>query len=234
MPKRRNAAEGSAVLKRAKVGGPQAEIPTGVTATSAVVSDVRTEQAAAPAAAASGGAEYIGFYKSAVPNADKAYRRFNNLDRAPFTVPAGGVAARLNPAVVGVQFEGVENAFHLQKLSPQLLAPGDVSLFANSTGAVAFYLGSSNASSMTLNMQKNPTLKQQMRDFKARRLSVRQGWDADSPRLMKELLELKFTQNPRLKALLLSTGSLPIVERSPTDGAPCTTCTPLIALGNAE
>ena len=30
-----------------------------------------------------------------------------------------------------------------------------------SSGAVAFYLGSSNAGNMTLNMQKNPTLKLQ-------------------------------------------------------------------------
>lgn len=204
----------------------------GVT-TCAVVSDVHTKRGAAPAAAAPSDGEYIGFYKSAVPNADKAYKRFNNLDRAPFTIPAGGVAARLNPAVVGVQFEGVENAFQLLKFLPQSLAPGDVSLFAKSSGAVAFYLGSSNASNMTLNMQRNPALKLQMHDFKARRLNVRPGWDKDSPRLMKELLELKFSQNSRLKALLLSTGSLPIVERSPTDGVPRPLAL-LVALGNAD
>lgn len=162
---------------------------------------------------------YIGFYKSKVVNADPAYKRFNNLDRAPFTISAGGIAAQLNPAVAGVQFDGVENAFQFLKFLPEDLAEPeeDLALFAQHSGAVAFYLGSANAGPMTLNMQKDPALKALMRGFKVRRLSVRPGWDADSVPLMKELLQLKFGQNSRLKSLLLKTGSLKIVERSPTD-----------------
>lgn len=69
-------------------------------------------------------------------------------------------------------------------------------------------------------MQKGQKLKNQMLAFRARRLPMRPGWDTDDVkiRLMKELVTLKFKQNPRLKALLLSTGSVPVVERSPTDG----------------
>ena len=168
----------------------------------------------------SGGPGYVGFYKTKVPNAEKKYKPFNNLERSPFTIPSGSYASQLNPAVTGVRFEGVENAFQLLKFPPEMLQEGDVAMFARSSGAVAFYLGSIKASSFTANMQKDQQLKDKMLAFRARQLPMRPGWDTDDVkiRLMKELVSLKFKQNPRLKALLLSTGSLPIVERSPTDG----------------
>jgi ribA/ribD-fused uncharacterized protein len=162
---------------------------------------------------------YVGFYKTRVLNADPRYKCFNNLHPAPFVIPAGGLAEQLNPAAVGAQFQGVENAFQLLKFAPEVLRLEDVALFARSSGAVAFYLGSSKAGPQTLNMQyRNPALQARMREFKARRLGVRPGWDdVHSVPLMKELLQLKFRQNLRLRSLLLETGGLPIVERSPTD-----------------
>lgn len=46
---------------------------------------------------------------------------------------------------------------------------------------------------------------------------MRADWDVLKVGVMEEFMTYKYTQNKKLKTLLLSTGSKLIVERSPTD-----------------
>ena len=46
---------------------------------------------------------------------------------------------------------------------------------------------------------------------------MRADWDTIKVGVMQDFMAYKYKQNKKLKTLLLSTGSKPIVERSPTD-----------------
>jgi len=165
--------------------------------------------------------DYVGFYKRKVPNADRRFKNFCNLYTAPYVVPADGTgnAISLLPAICGMQFQTVEGGYQLLKFIPANLTGDDIKLFAKNSGAVAFFLGSSNASMFAANMNKksNPELYTKMLAFKARKLPVREDWDIIKVDIMQDFMTYKYTQNKKLKKLLLSTGSKPIVERSPTD-----------------
>jgi len=161
--------------------------------------------------------DYVGFYKHKVPNADRRYKNFCNLYKAPYVVPADGAA--LLPRIRGTTFQTVEGGFQLLKFDPTLITDDDIKLFAENSGAVAFCLGSSNASMFTANMVKksNPELHAKMLAWKARKVPMRADWNVLKVGVMEEFMTYKYTQNKKLKTLLLSTGSKLIVERSPTD-----------------
>lgn len=55
--------------------------------------------------------DYVGFYKHKVPNADRRYKNFCNLYKAPYVVPADGAA--LLPRIRGTTFQTVEGTLIL-------------------------------------------------------------------------------------------------------------------------
>eukprot|EP01047_Picozoa_sp_COSAG01_P074663 COSAG01_NODE_12546_length_1722_cov_2.075786_1_plen_391_part_00 len=103
--------------------------------------------------------DYVGFYKRKVPNTDRKFKSFCNLYKSPYIVPADGDgnAIALLPRIRGKRFQTVEGGFQLLKFDPTKLTEDDIELFAENTGAVAFFLGSSQASMFTANMYKKST-----------------------------------------------------------------------------
>lgn len=55
--------------------------------------------------------DYVGFYKHKVPNADRRYKNFCNLYKAPYVVPVDGAA--LLPRIRGTTFQTVEGTLIL-------------------------------------------------------------------------------------------------------------------------
>lgn len=63
--------------------------------------------------------DYVGFYKHKVPNADRRYKNFCNLYKAPYVVPADGAA--LLPRIRGTTFQTVEGNAYIY--TPFILHP---------------------------------------------------------------------------------------------------------------